>query len=160
MTKVVFPGSFDPVTLGHVNIIERACHLFSEVHVAIASQPSTSKSVMWSIDDREALMCAAVKHLPKVKVHRFSGLLVDFLKTVHIPVIVRGVRSSVDWNYESELSQVHKILWPQVEMVCLRSDSQFNVVSSTYVREIFKYGGDISSLIPPVCVEMIERKRG
>jgi pantetheine-phosphate adenylyltransferase len=115
--------------------------------------------VMWSIEEREAFMHAAVHHLPQVKVHCFSGLLVDFLKANNIAVIIRGVRSAVDWNYESELFQVHKILWPQLEMVCLRSDSQFNVVSSTYVREIYKYGGDISSLVPPACLKLMASKK-
>jgi pantetheine-phosphate adenylyltransferase len=158
MTKVVFPGSFDPVTVGHLSIIERACQLFSEVHVAIAEKPSSSKSVLWSIDERHALMGLAVAHLKQVKIHRFSGLLVEFLKSVDIPVIVRGVRSAVDWNFESELFQVHKILWPSIEMVCLRSNPQYDAVSSTYVREIFRYKGDISSLVPPQCLKLIEEK--
>lgn len=159
MTKVVFPGSFDPITVGHLSIIERSCQLFKEVHVAIAENPSSSKSVLWSIDERQALMEVAIAHLPQVKVHRFTGLLVDFLKSVKIPVIVRGVRSAVDWNFESELFQVHKILWPEVEMVCLRSNPQYDAVSSTYVREIFKYGGDIRSLVPPACLSLLEKKR-
>jgi len=157
MTKVVFPGSFDPVTVGHVSIIERASKLFSEVHIAISENPSSSKAPMWSIDSRKKFMQTAIAHLSNVKVHVFSGLLVDYLKQIKIPVIIRGVRSAVDWNFEAELFQVHKILWSDVEMICLRSDAQYDVVSSTYVREIFRYGGDIRSLVPASVYPLIKK---
>lgn len=158
MTKVVFPGSFDPVTVGHVSIIERASKLFSEVHIAISENPSSSKAPMWSIDSRKLFMQTAIAHLPNVKVLVFSGLLVEYLKKIKIPVIIRGVRSAADWNFESELFQVHKILWPDVEMICLRSDSKYDVISSTYVREILRYEGDISSLVPPAVHDLIRKQ--
>jgi pantetheine-phosphate adenylyltransferase len=158
MTKVVFPGSFDPVTVGHLSIIERASRLFSEVHIAISENPSSSKTPMWSLAARKQFMQSTVKHLANVKIHSFDGLLVDYLKKIQIPVIVRGVRSALDWNFESELFQVHKILWPEVEMVCLRSDAQYDVVSSTYVREIRRYGGDIKALVPPSVYDLIQHE--
>jgi len=158
MTKVVFPGSFDPITLGHLSIIERASVLFSEVHVAIAEQPSTSKFPFWSIDQRQAFVEVSVAHLTNVKVHRFCGLLVDFLQQQNIPTIVRGLRSAVDWHYESELFQVYKILWPAVEMVCLRSDHQYDAVSSTNVREVLKYGGDIEKFVPKSILALLRQE--
>lgn len=157
MTKVVFPGSFDPITLGHLSIIERASVLFAEVHVAIAAQPSSVKQPCWSIEQRQAFVEASVTHLRNVSVHRFSGLLVDFLQQQNIPTIVRGLRSAVDWHYESELFQVYKILWPAVEMVCLRSDHQYDAVSSTNVREVLKYGGNIEKFVPKPMLNLLRQ---
>lgn len=159
MTKVVFPGCFDPVTVGHLSVIERASRLFSEVHIAIVENQSTAKQLMWSIEERTKFMQEAVSHIPKVTVHVFSGLLVHFLKQLQIPVIIRGVRSAVDWNYESELFQVHQILWPEIEMLGLPSLAQYDVVSSSFVREIWKLGGDISAMVPPKVLELMQESR-
>jgi pantetheine-phosphate adenylyltransferase len=155
MKKVVFPGSFDPPTLGHLSIIERGTALFDELHVAVAQNPSTSKKTRWSIEQRLAMMRASVQHLPNVYVHSFSGLLVDFLQKNKMPTIIRGLRSAKDWEYETELFQVHKILWPEVEMICLAADLKFTTVSSSFVREILHYGGDISKLVPQSVLEQI-----
>lgn len=146
--KVVFPGSFDPITLGHLSIIERAHALFDEVHIAVSAQPSTVKQTRWSIERRMQMVAATVQDFKRVKVHQFSGLLVTFLQELGVATIVRGVRSAKDWEYETELYQVHKILWPEVEMICLAADPKFSTVSSSFVREILYYQGDISKLVP------------
>jgi pantetheine-phosphate adenylyltransferase len=157
MTKVVFPGSFDPVTVGHLSVIERSCSIFSEVHIAMAENLSTHKKNMWPIEQRTQMMLAAVSPFSNVIVHQFNGLLVDFLKKLDIPLIIRGVRCANDWNYESELFQVHKILWPEVEMLCLASDAKFDVVSSTFVREIWSLGGNVSQLVPPAVLTLMKK---
>lgn len=154
--KVVFPGSFDPLTFGHLSIIERASALFEEVHIAVAAQPSTVKQTRWSIQQRLQMVEAAVGHIDRVKVHQFSGLLVTFLKQLGVATILRGVRSAKDWEFETELYQVHKILWPEVEMICLAADSRFTTVSSSFVREILHYHGDISKLVPSEVYRLIK----
>lgn len=157
MTRVVFPGSFDPVTVGHLSVIERSSSLFSEVHIAIAENLSGTKKNRWSIEQRTAFMLAAIAPFPNVIVHQFSGLLVEFLKKLQISLMIRGIRSVNDWSYESELFQVHKILWPEVEMLFLASDAKFDVVSSTYVREIWSLGGNVDTLVPPAVLELMKK---
>lgn len=159
MVQAVFPGSFDPLTLGHLSIINRASQLFDELHIAIAENQSASKSAIWSLADRKQFIEAATQHLSNIHVHIFSGLLVNFLKAKNIPLLVRGARSAVDWNYESELFHVYKMLWPAVETVVLPADIQYDIVSSTYVREIWKLGGDISGMVPSVIIELMEQKK-
>jgi pantetheine-phosphate adenylyltransferase len=155
MKKVVFPGSFDPPTLGHLSIIERASLLFDEVHIALAEKPSTSKQTRWTIEQRRKMMDACIHHLKNIHVHQFSGLLVNFLQDNKISTIIRGVRSTKDWEFEMELFQVHKVLWPEVEMVCLAADQKYNTVSSSFVREILHYGGDVSKLVPESVLKLI-----
>lgn len=157
MTKVIFPGSFDPVTVGHLSVIERSSSIFSEVHIAIAENLSGTKKNRWSIEQRKEFMLAAVEPFPNVFVHQFGGLLVEFMKKLKISLMIRGIRSATDWNYDSELFQVHKILWPEVEMLCLASDARFDVVSSTYVREIWSLGGNVNALVPPAVLELMKK---
>jgi pantetheine-phosphate adenylyltransferase len=153
MRKAVFPGSFDPVTMGHVNIIERASCLFGEVVIAVAEV--SSKQMLWDLSQRTQMMKAAVSHLPNVRVEAFSGLLVDFLKAQHIPLLVRGVRSLMDWNYEHEMSLLNQKLWAEVETIYLSAHSEHTVMSSTFVRQVWKLGGDLSNLVPAPVLKLM-----
>jgi pantetheine-phosphate adenylyltransferase len=152
MKKVVFSGVFDPVTFGHVNIIERASKMFPEVIVAVAE--SSSKQSMWSISERTQLMQLAVEHLKNVKVRSFSGLLVDFLKAQKVNTIIRGVRSVIDWSYEVEMAEVNQKMMPSVETIFLSAQEN---MSSTYVRQIWSLGGDLSSLVPANTLELMKK---
>ncbi len=152
MKKVVFSGVFDPVTFGHVNLIERASKLFPEVIVAVAE--SSSKEPMWNIAQRTQLMQVAIEHITNVKVRSFSGLLVDFLKSQKATTIIRGVRSVVDWGYEVEMAEVNKRLMPDVETLFLSAQEN---MSSTYVRQIWQLGGDVSSLVPSKTLELMKK---
>jgi pantetheine-phosphate adenylyltransferase len=153
MRKAVFPGSFDPVTMGHINIIERASHLFSEVVIAVSEV--SSKQMLWDLSQRTQMMEAAVGHLPNVRVEPFSGLLVDFLKAQNIPLLVRGVRSLMDWNYEHEMSLLNQKLWADVETIYLSAHSEHTVMSSTFVRQVWTLGGDLSNLVPAPVLKLM-----
>jgi pantetheine-phosphate adenylyltransferase len=152
MKKVVFSGVFDPVTFGHVNIIERAAKMFPEVIVAVAE--SSSKQSMWSVAQRTQLMQVAVEHLTNVKVRSFSGLLVDFLKAQKVTTIIRGVRSVIDWSYEVEMADINHKMMPDVETLFLSAQEN---MSSTYVRQIWGLGGNVSSLVPPKTLELMKK---
>lgn len=146
MKKVVFPGSFDPITFGHLNIIERAASLFDEVVVAVSEV--SSKQMLWDLQQRSAMVQAAVSHVPNVRVATFTGLLVDFLKAQNTPLLIRGVRSLMDWNYEHEMSLLNQKLWADVETIYLSAHSEHTVMSSTFVRQVWSLGGDLSNLVP------------
>jgi pantetheine-phosphate adenylyltransferase len=152
MKKVVFSGVFDPVTLGHVNLIERASKLFPEVIVAVAE--SSSKQPMWNIAQRTQFMQVAVEHIINVKVRSFSGLLVDFLKSQKTTTIIRGIRSVVDWGYEVEMAEINKRLMPSVETLFIAAQEN---MSSTFVRQIWSLDGDVSSLVPAQTLELMKK---
>lgn len=151
MQKVVFSGVFDPVTLGHLNLIERMAQLFPKVIIAIAQ--SSSKNPKWSLEQRTTFMKSAVAHLDNIEVMPFSGLLVDFLKNQQAKIIIRGVRSIIDWSYEQEMAQINQMLMPELETLFLPAQHQ---ISSTYVRQIWELDGDISSLVPPKVLELMK----
>lgn len=151
MQKVVFSGVFDPVTIGHLNLIERATKLFPKVIIAIAE--SSSKTPQWSLTQRTSLMKTAVDHLEQVEVIPFSGLLVDFLKTQQVNIIIRGIRSVTDWAYEQEMAQINQKLMPNLETLFLPAEQ---LISSTYVRQIWALGGDVSTLVPPKVLQLMK----
>lgn len=153
MKKVVFPGSFDPITFGHLNIIERAASLFDEVVVAVSEV--SSKQMLWDLKQRSAMVQAAVSHVPNVRVATFTGLLVDFLKAQDTPLLIRGVRSLMDWNYEHEMSLLNQKLWADVETIYLSAHSEHTVMSSTFVRQVWSLGGDLSNLVPDSVLKLM-----
>lgn len=151
MQKVVFSGVFDPVTIGHLNLIERISKLFPKVIIAVAE--SSSKNPKWHFTQRTLLMKAAVEHLTNVEVMPFSGLLVDFLKAHQVNMIIRGIRSVTDWAYEQEMAQINQKLMPEIETLFLPAE---HPISSTYVRQIWELGGDISALVSPKVHKLIK----
>ncbi len=151
MQKVVFSGVFDPVTIGHLNLIERISKLYPEVLVAVAQ--SSSKNPKWDLKQRTLLMQTAVEHLDNVTVMSFSGLLVDFLKTQNANIIIRGIRSVIDWSYEQEMAQINQTLMPHLETLFLPAK---HLISSTYVRQIWELGGDISAFVPAKTLEILK----
>ena len=154
--RAVYPGTFDPVTIGHVDIVERTARLFDEVVVAVYIDPP--KSLMFSVDERVEMVRAAIGHVPKTDVRPFGGLLVELAHRVHATVIVRGLRIGSDFEYEREMALMNRRLLPGVETVCLLSSLEHQFVSSSRVKEIAALGGDVSEFIPAHVVEPLYRR--
>jgi len=148
MKKIaIFPGSFDPITKGHVSVVKRAIPLFDEVIVSIGI--NSSKQYMFPLESRKAWIEAVFANEPKVKVQTYSGLTVDFCKIVNATFILRGLRTAADFEFEKEIAQVNKILEIGIETLFLLTDPESAPISSSLVREVFRYGGDITSMVPP-----------
>lgn len=149
--KAIYPGTFDPVTHGHTNIIERASKLFSEVIVGVAA--NNTKKPMFSLEQRVEMLTQVCAHLPNVTVVGFSGLLVDFAKDYQAQVLVRGIRTTQDFEYEHQLADVNRSLSgdssESLESVLLTPVPEFSFLSSTIVKEVAIHGGDISKFVAP-----------
>ncbi|MGR5195462.1 pantetheine-phosphate adenylyltransferase [Vibrio sp. WZ-1] len=154
--KVIYPGTFDPVTNGHLNLIERTHEMFDEVIIGVAASPS--KNTMFSLEERVALMEEVVSHLPGVSVKGFSGLLVDFAKHEQAKVLIRGLRTTVDFEYEFGLTNMYRKLLPGLESVFLTPEEEFAFLSSTIVREVAIHGGNIEQFVPEPVAKAIEKK--
>lgn len=148
MKKIaIFPGSFDPITKGHVSVIKRAIPLFDEIIVAIGI--NSAKKYMFSLDERKAWIDDVFVNEPTIRVQTYSGLTVDFCKIVHAKYILRGLRTAADFEFEKEIAHINKMLTEGIETLFLLTEPEFTPISSSIVREVFLYGGDISSLVPP-----------
>ncbi len=154
--KVIYPGTFDPVTNGHLNLIERTHEMFDEVVIGVAASPS--KNTMFTLEERVALMEEVVAHLPGVTVKGFSGLLVDFARQEQAKVLIRGLRTTVDFEYEFGLTNMYRKLLPGIESVFLTPEEEFAFLSSTIVREVAIHGGSIEQFVPAAVTNAIEKK--
>ncbi|WP_025578536.1 pantetheine-phosphate adenylyltransferase [Vibrio parahaemolyticus] len=154
--KVIYPGTFDPVTNGHLNLIERTHEMFDEVVIGVAASPS--KNTMFTLEERVALMEEVVAHLPGVTVKGFSGLLVDFARQEQAKVLIRGLRTTVDFEYEFGLTNMYRKLLPGIESVFLTPEEEFAFLSSTIVREVAIHGGSIEQFVPAAVANAIENK--
>lgn len=153
MVKAVYPGSFDPMTRGHLDVITRASGLFDDVVMAIVSQPG--KNLLFDVDKRLELAQASVKHLKNVTVSVFDGLLVDFVREQNAQVIVRGLRAISDFEYEFQMSQMNKVLYEGAETVFVMSAIDYTYLSSSMVKEVFRLGGDVGALVPPPVLQAL-----
>lgn len=152
-TKALYSGSFDPLTMGHMNIIERAAKLYDEVTVGVIDNPQ--KKTMFSLSEREDMIKEALAGLDNVKVDHFSGLLADFVNDGGYNVVVRGLRGTTDFDYEIQMAQMNARLFNEnVETVFLMTDPRYSFISSTMVKEVSSLGGDINGLVP---VEILKR---
>ena len=157
MTKIIYPGSFDPLTFGHIDIIERSLRLFENVVVAIITNPS--KQPLFTVEERrEMLEEIARKRFPKVEVDVFHGLLVDYAKRKHAQAIVRGIRAVADYEYEFQMALMNRRLAPQIETVFMMPAEHYSYLSSRLVKEIAELGGSVRGLVPDN-VEKRLRKR-
>ena len=145
MKKAIFPGSFDPITLGHVDIINRGITLFDEVIIAIGE--NSSKDYMFSLRERINFIESAFKDNPKVRVMSYSGLTIDFCKEVEVNFILRGLRNPADFEFEKAIAQTNRKL-STLETVFLLTSAQTSFISSSIVREIIRYKGDYKKLVP------------
>ena len=143
----VFPGSFDPITIGHYSIVEKALPLFDKIIIAVGT--NTSKKYLFDADKRLALTKSAFSKLPKVEVKEFDGLTVDFCKTENAQFLLRGLRNNIDFEYEKPIAEINKILQPGLETIFLITDSQHSCVSSSIVRELIKNKSNVDQFLPP-----------
>jgi pantetheine-phosphate adenylyltransferase len=145
-TTAIYPGSFDPITLGHVDVISRASRMFDRIIMAVVANPQ--KSSLLEIPERVRLIKESIEPLANVTVESFEGLLVDFAKKHQATVIIRGLRAISDFEYEFQMSQMNKTLYPQLETVFVMAKLDYTFLSSSMVKEVFKLGGDVVSLVP------------
>lgn len=145
-TKAIYPGTFDPVTLGHLDIVTRAALMFDQVILAVAASPG--KKPMFSLDERVALASEVVRHLPNVNVVGFSDLMANFAREQQANVLVRGLRAVSDFEYEMQLAQMNRHLLPTLESVFLMPSEGFSFVSSSLVKEVARHGGDVTAFLP------------
>ena len=157
MRKAVCPGSFDPITNGHLDVIERASGLFDEVTIAVLV--NSSKSGLFSIEERIKMARDAASHLPNVKVDTWSGLLVDYCKANDIRAIVKGLRAVSDFDYELQMAQMNLQL-KGVDTLLMATKPAYSFLSSSLVREIARYGGDVSALVPAGVLNALQAKAG
>lgn len=154
--KVVYPGTFDPFTRGHEDLVRRASRLFDSVVVGIAD--SEAKRPFFSVDERLAMTREVLRPYPNVEVLSFSSLLMDFVHAQGACVILRGLRAVSDFEYEFQMAGMNRNLYPEIETLFLTPDERYMFVSATIVREIARFGGDVSKFVQPVVSEGLRRK--
>jgi pantetheine-phosphate adenylyltransferase len=151
----VYPGSFDPVTNGHLDIVARAARLFDTVVMAVFDRPQ--KNLVFSTAERVALLEEATRDLPRVKISTYSTLTVDYVRSIGASIIVRGLRDPRDFDHEFQMAQIHHKLDEQIDVVFFMAGHQYTFFSSSTVREIAALGGDVSWLVPPHVVAALRR---
>ncbi|WP_117235658.1 pantetheine-phosphate adenylyltransferase [Vibrio maerlii] len=156
LSRVIYPGTFDPLTNGHLDLIERAAEMFDEVIIAVAA--STSKNTMFSLEERVKFANQVTAELDNVVAKGFSGLMVDFAKQEKANVLIRGLRTTVDFEYEFALTNMYRRLMPELESVFLTPAEEYAFLSSTIVREVAIHGGDVELFVPKYVHTAIKTK--
>ena len=156
MKRAVYPGSFDPVTLGHLDIICRSAKLVDELVVGFLQ--NNKKNPLFSIEERVKILKEVTKDIDNVRVESFSGLSIDFVKKCEAQFIVRGLRAITDFEYELQMAQTNRILSPGVDTIFLTTNLEYAYLSSSTVKEVAYYGGDISKFVPAEVVAVIQQK--
>ena len=142
----LFPGSFDPITLGHVSVIRRALPLFDKIIIAIGK--NSDKKQMFPLKKRKAWIEEVFKDEPAIEVQTYTGLTVDFCKRVNARFILRGLRTSADFEFERSIGQINRRLYPDVDTVFILTEPEYTPISSSVVRDVYRHGGDISGMVP------------
>jgi pantetheine-phosphate adenylyltransferase len=158
MVTALYPGSFDPVTMGHVDITTRAAALFNKVIVAVYSAPS--KNLLFDADERVQLLQESVQHLSNVEVIKFEGLVVRLAQDLGIAVIVRGLRSGSDFEYEFDMAFMNRRLAPSIDMACFMTSQEHMFISSSLLKEVARLGGDVTGMVPPHVAKAVYTKYG
>jgi len=156
MKRAIYPGSFDPVTFGHLDIIRRSAGLSDHLIVAVLN--NNNKTPLFSVDERVEMLKEATKDLANVEVASFSGLLVDFAKKNDVGVIIRGLRAVTDYEYELAMSQTNRVANPNIDTIFLNTSLEYAYLSSSIVREMAMYGGDITKFVPNCVVDKVYKK--
>jgi len=156
MAIAVYPGSFDPVTLGHVDIIERTAKIMD--HVIVGVLQNYSKTPLFSVEERVTMLRNVTSHIKNLEVKSFDGLLVDFVHQNRADVIVRGLRAITDFEYELQLSQTNRVIAPDIDTIFLTTNLKYSYLSSSIVKEIARYQGDISGFLHPEVARMVKEK--
>jgi len=154
----IFPGSFDPITNGHLDIVGRSLHVFDEVRVAVLV--NAEKQPLFSVEERVAIIRQAYRGNRRVSVDTFSGLLVDYAKKVRASVIVRGIRAISDFEFEFQMALMNRRLSPAIETVFMTPAESYSYLSSRLVKEVFQLGGSVTGLVPPVVERRLRDKYG
>lgn len=152
----IYPGSFDPVTIGHLDIIRRSSKMVDKLIIGVLN--NSKKTPAFSSEERKALIEIVTKDLPNVEVEAFDGLLVDFARMKHANIIFRGLRAVSDFEYELQIAQLNRTLEPELDTVFIASSAEYAYLSSSLVREIASYRGDISSLVSSEILEIVKEK--
>ncbi len=156
-TLAVYPGTFDPITNGHVDILERSLAVFDKVVVALATNPR--KAPLFSLEERvEFLRQATAEHSDRVEFEAFDGLLIDFCRRIKASCIVRGLRALADFEYEFQFAHMNRRLAPELDTMFLMTDERNFYVSSSLVKEVASFGGDVTGLVPPAVADALVRK--
>ena len=156
MLRGIYPGSFDPVTLGHIDIIKRGSHITDELIVGVLR--NNAKMPLFSVEERVRMLEEVTGDLPNVKIIPFDGLLVDFVRDMDASVVIRGLRAITDFEYELQMAQTNYKLAPDVEYIFLPTNLQYSYLSSSMVKEVAAFGGDISNFVPDVLIDRIAEK--
>ena len=156
MVRAIYPGSFDPATYGHLDIIRRAASLFDEVVVGVLN--NSAKSPLFSVEERVNILEKATKDIPNVIIKPFNGLSVNFAKENGAQVIVRGLRAVTDFEYELQMAQTNRVLAPDVDTVFLTTSLEYAYVSSTIMKEVARFGGDLAKFAPPEIIQALHSK--
>ncbi len=158
MTIAIYPGSFDPVTNGHLDIAVRAARLFDTVIMAVFDRPN--KRLLFSTEERMALLREATSTMPQVRIDAYSSLTVDYARSVGANVMVRGLRAVTDFEHEFQLAQINHTLAPEIEFITFMADQKYTFFSSSTVREIASLKGDVTWLVPPHVVVALKKAYG
>ena len=157
MTTAICPGSFDPITLGHVDIIRRAAEIFDEVVVCVMHN-AAKKSPMFTLEEKLSMARRAVEEYPNVRVDSYDGLLTEYVRRYDKPVVVKGLRAASDFDYEFQMNMINKRLNPTVETMFLTASERYTFLSSSIVREVAQYGAELKGLVPDAVIPDIEEK--
>lgn len=156
MKKAIYPGSFDPLTLGHIDMIERSSQIVDELVVGVLN--NSAKNSLFSLEERVSMIKEMTDSMNNVTVASFDGLLVDYMKEIGATIIVRGLRAVTDFEYELQIAQTNHVENPDVETIFLTTSLQYSYLSSTIVKEFASYGGDISKFVPARFIDRIYQK--
>jgi len=154
----VFPASFDPVTNGHLDLIDRACAVFDELVVAVAR--NISKSGTFSVDERVEMLEAVTRDRPRVRVTSFEGLLVDYARRIGASAVIRGLRAVSDFEYEFEMALMNRHLYPEIETLFMMTSQRFFYVSSSRLKELVRFGNNVDEFVPPIVAAHLKEKLG
>ncbi|NLP46121.1 MAG: pantetheine-phosphate adenylyltransferase [Epulopiscium sp.] len=152
----VYPGSFDPTTNGHIDVITRSSHIVDKLIVGVLH--NTQKQPLFSVQERIEMLKATTSHLPNVQVETFSGLLIDFVKKHNAILIIRGLRAITDFEYELQMAQTNYSLDPTIETIFLATNVQYSFLSSSMVKELAEFGGHFEHFVPPIVAEYLVEK--
>ena len=152
----VVPGSFDPITNGHIDIIKRAAEVFDIVYVAVLN--NSSKNPLFSVEERIQLISEVLQHIPNINVESSSGLLIDYAKSKNAKVLVRGLRAVSDFEYEMQITSMNRVLDENIETFFIMTKNQYSFLSSSIVKEVAKYGGNIRELVPQEIEKALKAK--
>ena len=156
MVRAIYPGSFDPVTNGHLDVIRRSSKMVDELIVGVLN--NNAKMPLFSVEERVRMLKEVTKDIPNVRIYPFDGLLIDFAAKMEAGVVIRGLRAITDFEYELQMSQTNHKLNPDVETIFLTTSIEYSYLSSTTVKEIASYGGDITQFVPEAVVGKLEQK--